>query len=59
MRVTQGTDAPSGDFEAPAWGTTVSQVALSGDSEAQTGTWLQLLSGADLSPLWRAFEPRA
>ncbi len=32
MRVTQGTDAPSGDFEAPAWGTTVSQVALSGDT---------------------------
>lgn len=32
MRVTAGTDAPSGDFEAPAWGTTVSQIALGGDT---------------------------
>ena len=32
MRVSPGTDAPSGDYEAPAWGTIVSQVALGGDT---------------------------
>ncbi|MEM9073264.1 MAG: sulfatase [Myxococcota bacterium] len=30
-RITEGADAPSGDYEAPEWGTTVSTVSLGGN----------------------------